>query len=356
MSVTGLRSPEAAPTRAPVVVADRARRLLPILVAAAVLLALPHVLDSYWLFLARMLAVNFVAAAALNVLSGNAGQFSLGNGAFLAVGAYSGAFLWVQLDLPLAVVIVGVAVTGAVAGLVVGLPALRLHGIYLLMSTLAAHFIVVFAASKYQVANVGVVGVRYPEPPLRWLHHDPAVRGYYLVVVLAVVVYVLLRNLLGSAFGRAIVGVRDRDVAAAACGIAVGRTKLTVWALTSSLISVAGLFQAMTLGTASIEYYTLGLAISYVAMTIIGGMSSLTGSLLGAIFVTGTPEVISAISDRFASEPFSKSIWAHPFELQRIAYGAAIVLFVLLAPDGLVGLGGRVSRVVRRHRRDEGSS
>jgi len=318
---------------------------------AALTLALPYLLDSYWLFLASTLGVNFIAAAALNVLQGNAGQFSLGNAAFLAVGSYSGAFLWVQQGFPLPVVFVGVAIAGALAGLIVGLPALRLHGIYLLMSSLAAHFIVTFVASKYQVANFGVAGVPYKAPGLGPLSQDRSKDVYYLIVVVAAVVALLLWNLLRSAFGRALVGVRDRDVAAAACGIAVGRTKLVVWSITSSIVAVAGLLQAMSLGTASIEFYTLGLAISFVAMTLIGGNGSLLGSFVGAIFVTGTPEVISRIAKASGASPFGDSIWSHPFELQRIAYGAAIVLFILLEPDGLVGLGRKLVRLVRRMQR-----
>ncbi len=322
-------------------------------ISAVVVLAAPTFLDSYWLFLASTLGVNFIAAAALNVLQGNAGQFSLGNAAFLAVGSYSGAFLWVQQDLPLPIVFVGVAVAGAVAGLIVGLPALRLHGIYLLMSSLAAHFIVIFVASKYQVAEFGVAGVPYKSPDLGPLAQGRSKDVYYLIVVVAAIVAFLFWNLLRSAFGRALVGVRDRDVAAAACGIPVGRTKLVVWSLTSSVVAVAGLLQAMALGTASIEFYTLGLAISFVAMTLIGGHGSLLGSFVGAVFVTGTPEVIARIAKASGASPFGDSIWSHPFELQRIAYGAAIVLFVLLEPDGLVGLGRRLVRRFSKRPRSE---
>jgi branched-chain amino acid transport system permease protein len=97
----------------------------------------------------------------------------------------------------------------------------------------------------------------------------------------------------------------------------------------------------MSLGIASSESYSLGIAISFVAMAIIGGMGSLPGSLIGALFVTATPEIVGRVSDRLAPDPMSHSIWAHPFELQRIVYGAAIVVFILLQPDGLVGLGAR---------------
>ncbi|MGB3411768.1 MAG: branched-chain amino acid ABC transporter permease [Microthrixaceae bacterium] len=339
-TVTPIAVPEVSSTRMPI----RPINIGLIVVGLLLALVLPHVVDTYWLFLARTLGINFIAAAALNVLQGNAGQFSLGNAAFLAVGSYSGAFFWVQLGLPLPVAFVGVALAGALVGLVVGLPALRLHGIYLLMSSLAAHFIVVFVASRYQVANFGVAGVPYKTPGLGPLSQGGSIDVYYLILIVAVLVALLLWNLLRSAYGRALVGVRDRDVAAAACGIAVGRTKLVVWSLTSSIVAVAGLLQAMSLGTASIEFYTLGLAITFVAMTLIGGHGSLLGSFVGAVFVTGIPEVIATIAKRVGAGPFDDSIWAHPFELQRIAYGAAIVLFILLEPDGLVGLGRRFVR------------
>ncbi|WP_432989940.1 branched-chain amino acid ABC transporter permease [Dactylosporangium sp. CA-233914] len=304
-----------------------------------VAIALPFLVSSYWTLVATNAVLAFAVAAPLNMLIGNAGQFSLGNGAFLAVGAYTGAALTLKFDLELPVAMLAAAAVGAVAGFVVGLPSLRLRGAYLLMSTLAAHYIVVFAAQKFQTGEFGAAGAIFP--PLRIAGTDlSSTRSmYFVIVVFAAIIGLIIFNVMRSGFGRALEAVKTRDVAAAASGIPVSRMKLSAWSLTSAMIAAGGVLQAYFLGAAAVEFYTLNLAITYIAMIIVGGLGSLGGTFLGACFITLVPVGVNHLSDKYGGEVGAKNggVLAHPFELQTVVYGLIIIAFVVLKPEGLVG-------------------
>ncbi|MEO3861446.1 branched-chain amino acid ABC transporter permease [Acrocarpospora sp. B8E8] len=314
--------------------------------AVAIVVALPLVVSPYWTTVATNAVLAFAIAAPLNLLTGNAGQFSLGNAAFLVVGAYTGAFVTFTFDMELPIAMLVAAAAGALVGFIVGLPSLRLRGAYLLMSTLAAHYILVFAALKFQTSQFGAAGAIFP--PLRVagvdLSGDRSM--YFVIAAFAALIGLIITNIMRSGHGRAIEAVKARDVAAAACGISVARTKLWVWSLSSAMIAAAGVLQAYYLGSASVEFYTLNLAITYVAMILVGGLGSLGGSLLGACFVTLVPVVVNHLSEAYGGG----GVLAHPHELQTVIYGLIIIAFVLLKPDGLIGFVRSAARRLARVR------
>jgi branched-chain amino acid transport system permease protein len=279
-------------------------------------------------------------AAPLNMLIGNAGQFSLGNAAFLALGAYTGAYVVLKLGYPFPVALVAAAAVGAVAGLVVGLPALRLRGAYLLMSTLAAHYLVVFAAQRFQEKQFNAAGAIFPLLQLGSLDLSSDIRTYWVILIFATLIGLLIYNIMRSGYGRALEAVKARDVAAAACGIPVARLKLSVWMLTSAMIAAAGVMQAYLLGAATIDYYTIDLAITSVAIIIVGGLGSLSGSALGALFITLVPVLMDRLSQKYGGDigAANGGILSHPLELQEIIYGAIIIGFVIFRPEGLIGV------------------
>lgn len=336
--------------RAPALSLWQALRWLALVVAVAAAIGLPEVLTPYWTLVATNVVLAFAIAAPLNLLTGNAGQFSLGNAAFLAIGAYTGAFVALKLDYQLPLALLAAAATGAVVGLVVGLPSLRLRGAYLLMSTLAAHYLVVFAAQRFQTSQFGAAGAIFP--PLQVGGVDlSSDRAMYLVVLsFAGLVGLVIHNVMHSGHGRALEAVKARDVAAAACGIQVRRVKLVVWSLSSAMIAAAGVLQAYLLGAASFEYYTLDLAIASIAVIIVGGLGSLGGSLLGACFVTLVPVAISRLSERYGGRvgEQDQGILSYPLELQTIVYGVIIIAFVIFKPEGLIGLARSVGRTIQR--------
>lgn len=313
-----------------------------LIVAAAllVILGLPNVLSPYWTLIATNVALAFAIAAPLNMLTGNAGQFSLGNAAFLAVGAYVGAYVSLKMDYQLPVALLVAAAVGAMAGLVVGLPSLRLRGAYLLMSTLAAHYLVVFAAQKFQNNQFGAAGAIFPPLQVGGVDLSSDSAMYLVIVLFAALIGLIIHNVMRSGHGRALEAVKARDVAAAACGIPVARMKLSVWVLTSAMIAAAGVLQAYLLGAASFEFYTLDLAITSVAVIIVGGLGSLGGSFLGACFVTLVPVAVNRLSDRYGGDIGARDggLLSYPLELQTIIYGAIIIAFVIFKPEGLIGV------------------
>jgi branched-chain amino acid transport system permease protein len=315
-------------------------RWLGLMVAVVVVVGLPSVISPYWTLIATNVVLAFAIAAPLNLLMGNAGQFSLGNAAFLAIGAYTGAFITLKLDFQLPLALLAAAVVGAVAGLVVGLPSLRLRGAYLLMSTLAAHYLVVFAAQRFQTSQFGAAGAIFPPLQVGGVDLSSDRAMYLVIVAFAAICGLIIRNIMRSGHGRALEAVKARDVAAAACGIPVRRVKLSVWALSSAMIAAAGVLQAYLIGAVTFEYYTLDLAIASVAVIIVGGLGSLGGSLLGACFVTLVPVAVNRLSDQYGGQVGGRNegILSHPLELQSIVYGVIIIAFVIFRPEGLIGI------------------
>jgi branched-chain amino acid transport system permease protein len=325
-------------------------RVALLVAAVAVFVGAPNVLSPYWTLIATQVVLAFAIAAPLNMLTGNAGQFSLGNAAFLAIGAYTGAYVVLKLDYQLPVALVAAGVVGAVAGFVVGLPALRLRGAYLLMSTLAAHYLVVFGAQRFQSSQFGAAGAIFPPLQVGGVDLSDPQRMYWVILAFAAIVGLVIHNVMWSGYGRAIEAVKERDLAAAACGIPVARTKLSVWALSSALIAMAGVLQVYLIGAATVEYYTLDLAITSIAVIIVGGLGSLTGTFLGACFITLVPVAMNHLSDRYGSGVGSTDggLLSHPLELETIVYGAIIIGFIILRPEGLVGVARSLGRLTVR--------
>jgi branched-chain amino acid transport system permease protein len=309
-----------------------------VVVAVIIVLVLPSVASPYWISIATNVVLAFAIAAPLNLLTGNAGQFSLGNAAFLAVGAYTGALVTLELDYQMPVALVTAAVVGALVGLVVGLPSLRLRGAYLLMSTLAAHYLVLFGAQKFQSAQFGAAGAIFPPLQVGSVDLSSDLSMYFVIVAFATISSLIIANIMRSGHGRALEVVKARDLAAAASGISVARTKLSVWALSSGMIAAAGVLQAYVLGAAAVEYYTLDLAITYIAIIIVGGLGSLGGSFLGACFVTLVPVAVNRLAEMYGRVGGGFGILSHPFELQTILYGAIIIAFVIFKPEGLISV------------------
>jgi branched-chain amino acid transport system permease protein len=325
-------------------------RWLGIAVAILAVVGLPSVISPYWTLIATNVVLAFAIAAPLNLLTGNAGQFSLGNAAFLAIGAYTGAFITLKLDFQLPLALLAAAAVGAVVGLIVGLPSLRLRGAYLLMSTLAAHYLVIFAAQRFQTSQFGAAGAIFPPLQVGGVDLSSDRAMYFVIIAFAGVCGLIIHNIVHSGHGRALEAVKARDVAAAACGIPVRRMKLSVWSLTSAMIAAAGVLQAYLIGAATFEYYTLDLAITSIAVIIVGGLGSLGGSFLGACFVTLVPVAVNRLSERYGGEVGGQDqgILAHPLELQTIVYGVIIILFVIFKPEGLIGLVRSARRLLLR--------
>lgn len=289
------------------------------------------------LFLANTIAITTVAAVGLNTLMGTAGIISLGHGAFVAVGAFTAAGLSLERGWGLLPSIAAGTVLATLLGLVAAILALRLRGLYVALVTLGAHFIVVYGAREYQSqvsqgAGLELQGSGFLKTDRDW---------FIALVVVTGAVLVLFTNLLRTRWGRAFQAVRDRDVAAAITGVNVDATKLRAFALSSGLAGLAGGLLAHYLGTVSIEQFGLVLSIQYVAVVVIGGTNSVLGTVLGASFVTLLPRWVDFAVGRLPEGGFVERLETSIFDLKAAMFGIAIVLFLILEPQGLVAVWGK---------------
>jgi branched-chain amino acid transport system permease protein len=302
-------------------------------------LSLPFVLGSFALDLANQVLLTCVGAIALMLLTGYAGQISLGHAGLLAAGAFTTGILFKEWQAPFWVTLPASAATGAALGLIFGLPSLRLRGLYLAVSTLALHFIVMYLGAEYETHRGYSTGVVIDPPALfGWSLYD-ARAWYYVLLAFAAGTLLLGLNLLRSRTGRAWRAIHGREAVAGALGISVQRAKLSAFVVSSTLTSVAGCLFAYYRGFVSAEAFSLFLTIQYVAMIIIGGMGSLLGAVLGATFVVLFPYGIeaamkvTALSDRLSSLIFA---------VNYAAFGLVMILFLVFEPQGLVGIWRRV--------------
>jgi branched-chain amino acid transport system permease protein len=296
-------------------------------------IVLPFVASPFVLDLANQVLLAAVGAVALMLLTGYAGQISLGHAGLLAAGAYTTGILFKEFGAAWWTTLPCAALVGALLGVLFGLPSLRLRGLYLAVSTLALHFIVIYLGNEYETRRGFSTGVVIDSPLAD-------ARAWYGVLFAAAAAAVLVSlNLLRSKTGRAWHAIRGKEAVAEALGVNVPAYKLLAFIVSSSMTSVAGCLFAYYRGFVSAEAFSLFLTIQYVAMVIIGGMGSILGALLGALFVTLFPYVIENV---LSSMP-TPAAWANSlFAVNYAAFGLVMILFLLFEPAGLVGAWRRV--------------
>ena len=312
----------------------RLRRIaLGLLIVA--LLLLPRFGSSFVLDLVTQTALAAIGALALNLLTGLAGQISLGHAGFIAGGAFTTAVLVEQrLPSPL-LALPAAALVGAALGVIVGIPALRLKGLYLALGTLALHHVVLYACGEFQNNWGANTGVSIPPPRLGGWVLKGTIAWYYALTAIAGLVLILSVNLQRSRAGRAWMAIRDREIAAESVGIDVARYKVLAFVWSSALTSVAGALFAYQRAFVSVEAFGFFLAIEYIAMVIIGGLGSALGAVLGAVFVTLLPYGIDAA---VAALHVPGGAEYYLFPLKFGAFGLLMAAFLVLEPQGLVGI------------------
>ena len=305
-------------------------------VGLLIALVLPLGLTNFWTGVANQVLIAVVGALALNLLMGTTGQISLGHAGFVAAGAFTVAALITHVDAPIGVTVPAAAMVGAVLGVLVGLPALRLKGLYLAVSTLAAHFVIIVGVGQYQSAISYGSGFTIPAPSFFGLEIASERAWYFVLLPFALGVLLLNLNWLRSAYGRAWMAIRHRDVAAEALGINVALYKLLAFSASTSLTCVAGALWAYHTAFVSVEAFDFDMLIQYLAMVIIGGLGSVLGSIFGAMFVTLLPIVIRYAMEAFSGVLFSDATVHNLIPALRLTlFGALIIVFLVLEPEGL---------------------
>ena len=300
------------------------------------LVVFPFLASPYWLNLANQIAIATIGAIGLNILVGYTGQISLGQGAFMAIGAYGAGLLTVRFGVPFYISIPVAALITAVAGLVVGLPSLRLKGLYLAVATLAAQQIVEFVVTHWDGLTGGTEALVVPAPELFGARMNTDGRFYWILVVVALVVALFAANLFRSRVGRAWVAIRDQDIAASAIGVNVFGYKLLAFATSSFLVGLSGALLAHYRSIVTWERFTIEVSISYLAMIIIGGLGTISGSFFGATLIVLLPAMINTVGRSLQdTAPWAATVLPY---VQQGVFGLVIILFLVLEPEGLAKL------------------
>src|ERR687888_2353270 len=256
-------------------------------------LVIPLTLHEYFLSVANLVWIAVIGALGLNILVGYTGQVSIGHGAFMSVGAYTAANLANRLDSPWPVNLLAGGLMAALVGVVVGMPSLRIKGLYLAIATLAGQLIIEWTINHVTWISGGVqASIEMPRPALAGHEIASQREMYFFLMVFVVLALVGTLNLMRSRVGRAFIAIRDHDIAAEITGINIFRYKLLAFAISSFYAGVTGVLYTYYLGIANYEQFQITVSIDYLAMIIIGGLGSVLGAVFGAIFVTLLPIVI----------------------------------------------------------------
>ena len=283
------------------------------------LLAWPWASPRYFVFLASLSVVNAIVAIGLNLLSGYTNQLSFGHAGFLAVGAYTAALVTTRWPgTPVVVTLALAALVTGLVGLGLGVPCLRLEGLYLAMATLAFGFVVVEAIMNLDWLTRGNDGLRVPAARLGpWALQSDTAR-YYLVVAVGVVMVWAALNLARTRTGRALLAIRESEIAAQASGVHLARYKTLAFAISAVYTGVAGGLFAFVVGFLSPDAFDVFLSVDYVAMIIVGGLGSVPGSIAGAALLT-------VLNDSLAG-----------FQSYRpLIFGTLLILSLLFMPGGV---------------------
>lgn len=297
------------------------------------LFTLPFFVPGYLLDIFNRIGIAVIGAVGLNILTGFTGQISLGNAAFMAIGAFSCGYLGARFGLPFYLCIPAAGFITAFFGMFVGIPSLRIKGLYLAMATLAAHFVVEFIIVKWESVTGGVAGLSIPSPQIGSFVMDNDKNIFYLIFIVAIIAVLFATNLFRSKVGKAFVAIRDQAISAEVMGVHILKYKLLSFGISSFYVGVAGALIAYQAKIISPETFPITVAIDYLGMIIIGGLGSILGSIYGAVFITLLPEILRLATSALAgSFPL---LVAKLAAMKELIFGLFVVIFILFEPNGM---------------------
>ena len=297
------------------------------------LFSVPFYSSSYLLDVGNRIGIAIIGAIGLNILTGFTGLISLGNAAFMAIGAFSAGYLGIRFNLPFYLCIPLAGMVTAILGMVVGIPSLRIKGLYLAMATLAAHFIVEFLIVKWESVTGGVAGLSIPTPMLGSLALDNDRKIFYLIYIVVVVAVLFSRNLFRTKPGKAFIAIRDQAISAEVMGVNLLKYKLMSFGISSYFVGTAGALMAYQAKIISPETFPITVAIDQLGMIIIGGMGSILGSIFGAVFITLLPELLRLVTTAMsASYPQLVTVFS---SLKELVFGILVIVFLIFEPAGM---------------------
>ena len=311
-----------------------------LLVAAALLLLFPFMASDYWLYLACLVSINVASATGLNILTGYTGLVSMGQAAFMGLGAYTVAVLELRFGTPFLLNILAGGFVAMLGGLVVGIPSLRVKGLYLAIATIAASFIAHFLFANMALTG-GTAGLTVPPARIFGAALDTSFRLYWVIVPVTLLMLLGAANLFRTRVGRAFIAIRDRDISAEVLGIPLLRYKLLSFGLSSFYAGVAGGLWAYFFRVVTPESFPLLMSIFFLAAIIVGGMGTILGAVLGAVFMTMVPELLKLVVDLL---PGGTELTVFLSPVRTIIFGLLIIGFLVFEPQGLAEVWRRIRR------------
>lgn len=301
----------------------------------------PFAANDYWLYLACLVAIHVISVTGLNILTGYTGLVSLGQAAFMGVGAYTVGVLELRLGTPFFLNLLAAGFVTAAVGMVVGVPSLRVKGLYLAIATIAASVILHFVFQNWALTG-GTRGLSIPPASLLGLELARPAQLYWLILPLTCLSVLAAANLFRTRIGRAFIAIRDRDISAEALGIPLLRYKLMSFGLSSFYAGLAGGLWAYFFRVVTPESFPFVYSIFFLAAVIVGGMGTILGGILGAVFMTLVPEVLKLVVGLVSLwQPNAVALLS---PVRTIVFGALIIGFLILEPHGLAEIWRRIRR------------
>jgi|TARA_R110002072_G_scaffold136610_1_gene279123 branched-chain amino acid transport system permease protein len=306
------------------------------LVLIMALIAFPFMVNTYVLSFGVMICIMAIGVLGLNMLTGNAGLISLGFSGFLAVGAYTNAILVSDYGWPTLGAIICSGLMAAAVSLLVGIPSLRLKGLYLAITTLAFSVIINQVILEMEWLTHGSAGILVSRAAIFGYTFKSEISLYYLMLGFASLFTLATINIMRSRIGRAFNAIRQHDIAAKAMGVDLVRYKLLAFMLSSFYIGVAGALFSYRVRFINVDNFDFLLSIESISMIIVGGLGTIAGSLLGTAFMVALPEIARIMFDVLGGT-LKNLLSTNALEIKGVIYGLVIVVFLRYEPDGIVG-------------------
>jgi branched-chain amino acid transport system permease protein len=304
----------------------------------AVALLIPFVFGPYRVGQFTLVLAYAVAVLGLNMLVGYNGQISLGHGAFFALGAYTAALLIEKASVPYLLTLPAAGAVCFAAGYLFGVPALRLHGLYLALVTLGLAIALPQLIKRFDELTEGTQGLTVEQPVSpSWLPLADDQFLYLLTLAVAALMFLLAWNLMRGQLGRAVKAVRDGEIAASTLGVNLAATKTRVFALSAAYAGVAGALYVFAIGFVAPEAFTLTVSFAFLAAIVVGGLATISGAILGALFIEFVPVYASDVNDA----------------LTGVIYGGVLIAFMWVLPGGAASLPRRIRSLVASRRAQE---
>jgi branched-chain amino acid transport system permease protein len=296
-------------------------------------------LSPYQLSILNEMGIAVIGALGLNLLTGYTGQISLGHGAFLAIGAYTSALLTGKLGISFFLSLPLAGLTAAGLGMIVGIPSLRLKGLYLALGTLAFGLIMEYIIFHWDLTQ-GDMGMAVNRIRIGDFIIRTERQFFYLIIIFSGLAILIAKNIVRTKLGRSFIAIRDRDIVAEVMGIPLAKYKVMAFGISSFYAGVAGCLMAHYQQWIVPGSFDITLSIAYIAMIILGGLGTILGSIFGAILITGIPYAIIYLTDLFKDNYPALSGLIVDFKLG--IFGLVIVLTLLFEPLGLFGIYVRI--------------